>query len=67
MAILPISGKTKRQRHARIQKVLSEGVQFLVDEGKEDPNTTKSGPSSIKLRLVRADNGPTWNAGSVAF
>ena len=33
--------------HARIQKVLSEGVQFfLVDEGREDPNTTKSGPSS---------------------
>ena len=35
-----------------IQKVLSEGVQphsdniFLVDERREDPNTTKSGPSS---------------------
>ena len=33
--------------HARIQKVLSEGIHlnsdsFLVDEGREDPNTTKS-------------------------
>ena len=36
--------------HARIQKVLSEGIHlnsdsFLVDEGRKDPNTTKSGPS----------------------
>ena len=31
-------------RHTRIQKVLSEGFNFnnvfLVDEGREDPNTT---------------------------
>ena len=42
--------------HARIQKVLSEGVQlrqrfffvlfFLVDVVREDPSTTLSGPSS---------------------
>ena len=35
--------------HARIQKVLSEGSNFdnvyLVDEGREDPNTTISGPA----------------------
>ena len=37
-------------KHARIQKVMSEGVQlncfffaFKVDKGREDPNTTKSG------------------------
>ena len=43
MADLPTSSIHKRQKHARIKKVLSEGVQFLVDEGKEDPNTTESG------------------------
>ena len=32
---------------------------FLVDEGREDQNTTIGGPSS-------ADNGPTLNAGLVA-
>ena len=35
--------------HARFQKVLSEGVQcflfFLVDKGRQDLNTTISGPS----------------------
>ena len=45
--------------HARIQKILSEGVQllqrsfsvfFLVDEGKEDPNTTISGSPSARQR-----------------
>ena len=39
--------------HARIQKVLTEGsafdnVSFLVVEGREDPNTTISGPSSAR-------------------
>ena len=34
--------------HARIQKVLSEGVQILVDDGIEDPNTTINGPSSAR-------------------
>ena len=36
-------------RHAGIQKVLSEGVQFdnifLVDKGRDDPSTTISGLS----------------------
>ena len=43
--------------HARIHKVLSEGVQlcnsdglFLFDEGREDPDTTKSGASSARQR-----------------
>ena len=43
--------------HARIQEVLSEGVQvwerfsfLLVDEGREDANTTLSGPSSAHQR-----------------
>ena len=38
--------------HAGIQNVLTEGltfdnVSFLVVEGREDPNTTMSGPSSV--------------------
>ena len=37
---------------------------FLVDEGREDQNTTIGGPSSA-FRW-RADNGPTLNAGLVA-
>ena len=57
--------------HARIQKVLTEGstfdnVSFLVVEGREDPNTTISGPSSVRQRNAiqmafhwRADDGPT--------
>ena len=64
--------------HARIQKVLTEGstfdnVSFLVVEGREDPNTTISGPSSVRQRNAiqmafhwRADDGPTlsvcWTA-----
>ena len=41
--------------HARIHKVLTEGstfdnVSFLVVEGREDPNTTISGPSSVRQR-----------------
>ena len=45
---------------------------FLVDEGWEDPNTTKSGPSSARQRNAisfrwHADDGPTFNAGSVAL
>ena len=62
--------------HVRIQKVLSEGVQFfdyvfLVDKGREDPpNSTISGPSVARQRNAnkmafhwRADDGPTLNAG----
>ena len=47
---------------------------FLVDERREDPNTTKSGPSSARQRNAiymvfrwRADGGPTVNAGLVAL
>ena len=42
---------------------------FLVDEGREDQNTTIGGPSSARQRNAfcwRADNGPTLNAGLVA-
>ena len=42
---------------------------FLVDEGREDQNTTIGGPSSASQRNAfrwRADNGPTLNAGLVA-
>ena len=42
---------------ARIQKILSEGSNFdnvfffiLVNEGREDRNTTISGPSSVRQR-----------------
>ena len=38
---------------------------FLVDEGREDPSNTISGPSSA-FRW-RADDGPTMNAGLVAL
>ena len=43
--------------HARIQKILSEEAQLwqrfiLVDEGREDPNTTESGLLSLKLRFT---------------
>ena len=48
-------------QHALTQKVLSEGVQLwqralVKDEGREDPNTTISGPSTARQR--NADNGP---------
>ena len=62
--------------HAWIQKVLSEGFQLwqrffsLVDEGREDPNTTISGlllarqRNAIKMAFRwRAVDGPTLTAG----
>ena len=60
----------------RIQIVLSEGIQlwqclFLVNEGREDPNTTKSGPSSARQRCNGFSlsslcyDGPSLNAGLV--
>ena len=37
--------------HARIQNFLSEGAQFFfVGEGREEPNTNLSGPSSARQR-----------------
>ena len=61
----------RKPRHARIQKVLSEGsnsdnVLFLVDEGRtEDPYNTKCRPSSAQQR--NADDSPTRNASLVAL
>ena len=56
------------------QRGLNSYYVFLVDEGKEDPNTTKSWPSSTRQRNaivmafpLRADDGPTLNAGSVTL
>ena len=47
---------------------------FLVDEGREDPNTAISGPSLARQRNAtemafrwRAYDGPTLNAGLVAL
>ena len=43
---------------------------FLVDEGRGDPNTTISGPSSAARETPFAggpDDGPTLNAGWVAL
>ena len=56
-----------------------KGVQFiyfifLVDERREVPNTTISGPSFARQRNAikmafhwGADDGPTWSAGLVAL
>ena len=65
--------------HARIQKVLSDWVNlvfcrcFLVDKGKKDPNTTKSGPvlayqqKAIEMAFcLQADDGQTLNFDLVA-
>ena len=47
---------------------------FIIDEGREGPNTTKIGPSSTgQLNAIEmafhwwADDGPTLNAGLVAL
>ena len=47
---------------------------FLVDDGREDPNTTISGPLSARQRkpfkwrfFWYAGHGPTLNAGLVAL
>ena len=63
--------------HAQIQKLLSEEVQlwwgfffFLGAEGREDPNTTISGPSLTRQRnaiSVPMLISPTLNAGLVAL
>ena len=49
-------------------------VLFFHDEGSEDPNTTKSGPSSARqpnaIKMLfswRADDVPSLNAGLVAL
>ena len=69
--------------YVQIQKVSSVGINsdniffsyfLLVDEGKEDQNTTKSGLSSLRhLSAIlmafrwRADDCPTLNAGLLAL
>ena len=61
--------------HARIQSFVRRGptltMFFLVDEGREIPNITISGPSSARQRnaafLWRVDDRPTLNAGLVLF
>ena len=45
-----------------------ENIFFLVYEGREDPNTTLSGPSLARQRnAVQIDDGPTLVAGLVAL
>ena len=69
--------------HVRFQNVLPEGSNsdgFFSDKGKEDLNTTKSGPSlahqrnAIKMAFQikmafrwRADDDPTLDTGLVAL
>ena len=61
------------QRGSNFENVL---FSFLVDEGREDPNTTIRGPSLAHQRNAstvqmafrwRADDGLTLNAGLVAL
>ena len=61
-----LAPNSDNKQHARIQKVLSKGVQqlnsdiLLVDEGRKDPNTTKSRSSSachcVSCRLMMAQH-----------
>ena len=60
-----LAPNSDNKQHVHIPKVLSKGVQqlnsdiLLVDEGREDPNSTKSRPSLACQ--------PTLNAGLVAL
>ena len=61
------------QRGSKSDNVFFFSYSFLVDEGREDPNTTISGPWSARQRNViemafrgRGDDDPTLNAGFVA-
>ena len=65
---------TVNMRGSRKISQRGSNIFFLVDEGREDPNTTKSGPSSTSQRNAiemafrwRVDDGPTFNSGLVAF
>ena len=68
------------REHALIQKIFVRGgptmtaFYYSFAEGREDPNTTISGPSSARQRISismafrwRADDGPTLNAGLLAL
>ena len=73
--------KDQISQHAWIQKVFFRGGPsffmfffFLVDQGREDPNTAINGPSLARQQYAilmvfrwRADDGPTLNAGLVAL
>ena len=61
------------QRGSKFDNVFYS-ISFYVDEGREDPNTTISGPSSACQRNAiemafrwRTDDGPTLNAGFVSL
>ena len=61
-------------RHAGIRGGPALTIFFLVDEGRKDPNTTISGPSSARQRNTIymafpwcADVGPTLNTGLEAL
>ena len=56
--------------HARIRGGPTLTILFLVDEGREDPNTTISGPSSTRQRNTH--NNQFWSgcvlpAGDILF
>ena len=68
------------EKHARIKNFFQRGSKFdiflLVDKGIDDPDTCTAiiGPSWARQRNAiemafrwRADDGPTLNAGLVAF
>ena len=61
---------TSSIKHARIQKSFVRGGQiltiFLVDQGREDPNTIKS-RQSLKAFCSRANDGQTLNAHLLLF
>ena len=58
----PMRGSKKFcQRGSNCDNVFFLFVCFLVDEGRIDPNTTISGPTSARQQ------GPTLNAGLVAL
>ena len=68
-----LPGKPMHRSIKFCQKVFSFKF-FLVDKGREDTNTSISGPSSARQRntikmafLWRANDGPPLNAGLVAL
>ena len=40
---------------------------FLIDDGREDPNTTIGLPAKHHLNCVSLFHGPTWNADLIAL
>ena len=63
-----------RRSRKLCQRRSNSGRVFLVDKGREDPNTTKSGPSLTCQRKAiymafhwQADDGPTLSAGLVVL